>query len=136
MLFRSFKRQVDDIYFPEPAQEEEFYERRGGKDKYKLQTAENILNNNPLIDLLYYFADRYDEYARYMNDNFGFSMDENEFDLGQTSFAAMDDSSDKLSLEIAKKIYETYENNESVQKFEELLGVKFSLPNLQNYDVE
>lgn len=136
VAYDKFKRQVDDIYFPEPAQEEEFYERRGGKDKYKLQTAENILNNNPLIDLLYHFADRYDEYARYMNDNFGFSMDENEFDLGQTSFAAMNDSSDRLSLEIAKKIYETYENNESVQKFEELLGVKFSLPNLQNYDVE
>ena len=43
---------------------------------------------------------------------------------------------DKLSLEIAKKIFATYENNESVQKFEELLGVQFTLPNLQDYDVE
>jgi hypothetical protein len=48
----------------------------------------------------------------------------------------MDTSSDKLSLEIAKKIFATYENNESVQKFEELLGVQFTLPNLQDYDVE
>ena len=136
VAFDKLKREVDDIYLPDPAQEQEFYELRGGVDAYKLKTAEKILNNNPLTDLLYHFADRYDEYARYMNDNFGFSLDENEFDLDQSSFGAMDTSSDKLSLEIAKKIFATYENNESVQKFEELLGVQFTLPNLQNYDVE
>jgi len=136
VAFDKLKREVDDIYLPDPAQEQEFYELRGGADAYKLKTAEKILNNNPLTDLLYHFADRYDEYARYMNDNFGFSLDENEFDLDQSSFGAMDTSSDKLSLEIAKKIFATYENNESVQKFEELLGVQFTLPNLQDYDVE
>ena len=136
VAFDKLKREVDDIYLPDPAQEQEFYELRGGVDAYKLKTAEKILNNNPLTDLLYHFADRYDEYARYMNDNFGFSLDENEFDLDQSSFGAMDTSSDKLSLEIAKKIFATYENNESVQKFEELLGVQFTLPNLQDYDVE
>jgi len=136
VAFDKLKREVDDIYLPDPAQEQEFYELRGGVDAYKLKTAEKILRNNPLTDLLYHFADRYDEYARYMNDNFGFSLDENEFDLDQSSFGAMDTSSDKLSLEIAKKIFATYENNESVQKFEELLGVQFTLPNLQDYDVE
>jgi hypothetical protein len=136
VAFDKLKREVDDIYLPDLAQEQEFYELRGGVDAYKLKTAEKILNNNPLTDLLYHFADRYDEYARYMNDNFGFSLDENEFDLDQSSFGAMDTSSDKLSLEIAKKIFATYENNESVQKFEELLGVQFTLPNLQDYDVE
>jgi len=136
VAFDKFKREVDDIYLPDPVQEQEFYGLRGGVDAYKLKTAENLLNNNPLTDLLYHFADRYDEYARYMNDNFGFSLDENEFDLDQSSFGAMDTSSDKLSLEIAKKIFATYENNESVQKFEELLGVQFTLPNLQDYDVE
>jgi len=136
VAFDKLKREVDDIYLPDLAQEQEFYELRGGVDAYKLKTAENLLRNNPLTDLLYHFADRYDEYARYMNDNFGFSLDENEFDLNQSSFGAMDTSSDKLSLEIAKKIFATYENNESVQKFEELLGVQFTLPNLQDYDVE
>jgi hypothetical protein len=136
VAFDKLKREVDDIYLPDLAQEQEFYELRGGVDAYKLKTAEKILNNNPLTDLLYHFADRYDEYARYMNDNFGFSLDENEFNLDQSSFGAMDTSSDKLSLEIAKKIFATYENNESVQKFEELLGAKFTLPNLQDYDVE
>ena len=136
VAFDKLKREVDDIYLPDLAQEQEFYELRGGVDAYKLKTAEKILNNNPLTDLLYHFADRYDEYARYMNDNFGFSLDENEFNLDQSSFGAMDTSSDKLSLEIAKKIFATYENNESVQKFEELLGVQFTLPNLQDYDVE
>jgi hypothetical protein len=136
VAFDKLKREVDDIYLPDLAQEQEFYELRGGVDAYKLKTAEKILNNNPLTDLLYHFADRYDEYARYMNDNFGFSLDENEFNLDQSSFGAMDTSSDKLSLEIAKKIFATYENNESVQKFEELLGAKFILPNLQDYDVE
>ena len=136
VAFDKLKREVDDIYLPDLAQEQEFYELRGGVDAYKLKTAENLLRNNPLTDLLYHFADRYDEYARYMNDNFGFSLDENEFDLDQSSFGAMDTSSDKLSLEIAKKIFATYENNESVQKFEELLGVQFTLPNLQDYDVE
>jgi hypothetical protein len=71
-----------------------------------------------------------------MNDNFNFSLEENEFDLDQSTYGAMDNSPDKLSLEIAKKIFATYENNESVQKFEELLGVQFTLPNLQDYDVE
>ena len=136
VAFDKLKREVDDIYLPDPAQEQEFYELRGGVDAYKLKTAEKILNNNPFTDLLYHFADRYDEYARYMNDNFGFSLDENEFDLDQSTYGAMDTSSDKLSLEIAKKIFATYENNESVQKFEELLGVQFTLPNLQDYDVE
>jgi len=136
VAFDKLKREVDDIYLPDPAQEQEFYELRGGVDAYKLKTAEKILNNNPLTDLLYHFADRYDEYARYMDDNFGFSLDENEFNLDQSTFGAMDTSSDKLSLEIAKKIFATYENNESVQKFEELLGVQFTLPNLQDYDVE
>jgi hypothetical protein len=136
VAFNKLKREVDDIYLPDPAQEQEFYELRGGVDAYKLKTAEKILNNNPLTDLLYHFADRYDEYARYMNDNFGFSLDENEFDLNQSTYGSMDNSSDKLSLDIAKKIFATYENNESVQKFEELLGAKFILPNLQDYDVE
>jgi hypothetical protein len=136
VAFNKLKREVDDIYLPDPAQEQEFYELRGGVDAYKLKTAEKILNNNPLIDLLYHFADRYDEYARYMDDNFGFSLDESEFNLDQSTFGAMDNSSDKLSLEIAKKIFEKYENEESVQKFEELLGAKFILPNLQDYSVE
>ena len=136
VAFNKLKREVDDIYLPDPAQEQEFYELRGGVDAYKLKTAEKILNNNPFTDLLYHFADQYDEHARYMNDNFGFSLDENEFDLDQSTYGAMDTSSDKLSLEIAKKIFATYENNESVQKFEELLGVQFTLPNLQDYDVE
>jgi hypothetical protein len=136
VAFNKLKREVDDIYLPDPAQEQEFYELRGGVDAYKLKTAEKILNNNPLIDLLYHFADRYDEYARYMDDNFGFSLDESEFNLDQSTFGAMDTSSDKLSLEIAKKIFATYENNESVQKFEELLGAQFTLPNLQDYAVE
>jgi hypothetical protein len=81
VAFDKLKREVDDIYLPDLAQEQEFYELRGGVDAYKLKTAEKILNNNPLTDLLYHFADRYDEYARYMNDNFGFSLDENEFNL-------------------------------------------------------
>jgi|688.fasta_scaffold19743_10 hypothetical protein len=136
VAFDKLKREVDDIYLPDLAQEQEFYELRGGVDAYKLKTAENLLRNNPLTDLLYHFADQYDEHARYMNDNFGFSLDENEFDLDQSTYGAMDTSSDKLSLEIAKKIFATYENNESVQKFEELLGVQFTLPNLQDYDVE
>jgi hypothetical protein len=118
------------------SQEQDFYERRGGVEAYKLKTAESLLKNNPFTDLLYHFADRYDEYARYMNDNFGFSLDENEFNLDQSSFGAMDTSSDKLSLEIAKKIFATYDNNQSVQKFEELLGAQFTLPNLQDYAVE
>jgi len=136
VAFDKFKREVDDIYLPDSAQEQDFYERRGGVEAYKLKTAESLLKNNPLTDLLYHFADRYDEYARYMNDNFGFSLEESEFDLDQSTYGAMDNSSDKLSLEIAKKIFATYENNESVQKFEELLGVQFTLPNLQDYNVE
>jgi len=136
VAFDKLKREVDDIYLPDPAQDSDFYERRGGVEAYKLKTAESLLKNNPLTDLLYHFADRYDEYARYMDDNFGFSLDENEFNLDQSAFGAMDTSSDKLSLEIAKKIFEKYENDESVQKFEELLGTKFILPNLQDYDVE
>jgi len=136
VAFDKLKRIVDDIYLPDPTQEPDFYERRGGVEAYKLKTAESLLSNNPLTDLLYHFADRYDEYARYMDDNFGFSLDENEFNLDQSAFGAMDNSSDKLSLEIAKKIFEKYENDESVQKFEELLGTKFILPNLQDYDVE
>jgi hypothetical protein len=136
VAFDKFKREVDDIYLPDSAQEQEFYELRGGVDAYKLKAAEKILNNNPLTDLLYHFADRYDEYARYMNDNFGFSLEESEFDLDQSTYGSMDNSSDKLSLEIAKKIFASYENNQSVQKFEELLGVQFTLPNLQDYDVE
>jgi hypothetical protein len=136
VAFNKLKREVDDIYLPDPTQEQEFYELRGGVDAYKLKTAEKILRNNPLTDLLYHFADRYDEYARYMDENFGFSLDENEFNLDQSTFGAMDNSSDKLSLEIAKKIFEKYENDESVQKFEELLGAQFTLPNLQDYAVE
>ena len=136
VAFDKFKREVDDIYLPDPTQEQEFYERRGGVEAYKLKTAEKILNNNPLTTLLYHFADQYDGYARYMNDNFNFSLEESEFDLDQSTYGAMDNSPDKLSLEIAKKIFATYENNESVQKFEELLGVQFTLPNLQDYDVE
>ncbi len=136
VAFDKLKRQINDIYLPYLSQEPDFYERNGGFEAYKLKTAEKLLNNNPLTDLLYHFADRYDEYARYIDDNFGFSLDENEFNLDQSAFGAMDNSSDKLSLEIAKKIFEKYENDESVQKFEELLGVKFILPNLQDYDVE
>jgi hypothetical protein len=136
VAFDKLKRQINDIYLPYLSQEPDFYERNGGFEAYKLKTAEKLLNNNPLTDLLYHFADRYDEYARYMDENFGFSLDENEFNLDQSAFGAMDNSSDKLSLEIAKKIFEKYENDESVQKFEELLGVKFILPNLQDYSVE
>ena len=136
VAFDKFKREVDDIYLPDPTQEQEFYERRGGLEAYKLKTAEKILNNNSLTTLLYHFADQYDGYARYMNDNFNFSLEESEFDLDQSTYGAMDNSPDKLSLEIAKKIFATYENNESVQKFEELLGFQFTLPNLQDYDVE
>ena len=136
VAFDKLKRQINDIYLPYLSQEPDFYERQGGFEAYKLKTAEKLLNNNPLTDLLYHFADRYDEYARYIDDNFGFSLDENEFNLDQSAFGAMDNSSDKLSLEIAKKIFEKYENDESVQKFEELLGTKFILPNLQDYSVE
>ncbi len=124
---------IDDIY----ATEEDFYKQHAyyvnkyeNYLDYKQQRAQQILRNNPLLDLVYNFAESYNQFAESVRDPYddNYQQYEDEREYAKKAISKMYDSEFRLKIEIAKHVYETYRDNPIVQKFEKTFGMRFILP--------
>ena len=117
---------------------DEYFTRRQGyltdqeKEEYKKNRIQQILGRNPLLDLLYSFSKHYSDWEEYVrNPEYSEYEHFDDSDMyGQKAVREMNNSSSKLRLEVAKKIYETYQENPVVQRFEKAFGTKFILPEI------
>ena len=135
-------KQLESIVDREDSLTDEYLTRRSGYltkedlQSYKYERIRQILGHNPLLDLLYSFAKHYSQWEEYVRTPD--SEDYEHFgDSDQYSERAMDmmrNSEDKLRLEIAKHIYETYQDNPTVKKFEETFKTKFILPEISTIE--
>jgi len=93
---------------------------------YKKQRAQEILRNNPLLDLVYNFAESLIIFAESVrnpyDDDYEPFEDENEYT--NKALFQMYDSEFRLKLEIAKQVYATYRDNPIVQKFQNTIWPK------------
>jgi hypothetical protein len=134
VAFNKLKQEVDSIYLPEDRDEDGYswYDRFGGKELYLKKTADKIIGNNPLKDLIFGFAEKFDEFERYIRDN----AVEYVGDVGRTAFDNMNQTECKLWTEVVKKIYDKALDDPSIKKFEEITNTKFVLPKVSDFDLE
>jgi hypothetical protein len=134
VAFNKFKQTVDSIYLTEDVDEDGYswYDRFGGKELYLKKTADKIIGNNPLKDLIFGFAEEFDKYERHIRDN----AVEYVGDVGRTAFDNMNETSDKLWTEVVRKIYDKALEDLSIKKFEEITNTKFVLPKVSDFELE
>ncbi len=124
---------IDDVY----ESEEDFYKQHSyyvhryeNYEDYKKQKAQQILRNNPLLDLVYNFAESFNQFSESVrnpeDEDFERFEDENEY--AKKALLKMYDSEFRLKTEIAKQVYENYRDNPIVKKFENKFGMRFILP--------
>ena len=114
---------------------DEYIARRDGYltaddiERYKKSKIQQIIVNNPLLDLLSNFSRKYDEWEEEARNQYseGYEQFQDSDKYGEKVIDLMNNSADKLSFEIAKRIYETYPNNPVVKKLN-VFGVKFTIP--------
>ena len=124
---------IDNVY----ATEEDFYKQHAyyvhryeNFEDYRQKSAQQILRNNPLLDLVYNFAESYsqlEESVRNPEDD-NYEQLKDEKDYAKKAISKMYASELRLKIEIAKQVYETYRDNPIVKKFEETFGMRFILP--------
>jgi hypothetical protein len=124
---------IDDVY----ESEEDFYKQHSyyvsryeNYEDYKKQMAQQILRNNPLLDLVYNFAESFNQFSESVrnpeDEDFERFEDENEY--AKKALLKMYDSEFRLKTEIAKQVYENYRDNPIVKKFENKFDMRFILP--------
>jgi len=114
VAFNKFKQTVDSIYLPEDVDEDGYswYDRFGGKELYLKKTADKIIGSNPLRDLIFGFAEKFDEFERFIRD----TAVEFVGDVGRTAFDNMNETENKLWTEVVKKIYDKALEDPSIKK--------------------
>ena len=135
-------KQLESIVDRENNLTDEYLARRSGYltkediQNYKYQRIQQILGHNPLLDLLYSFAKHYSQWEEYVrtpdSEDYEHFGDSDQY--GRRAMQMMRDSEDKLRLEIAKRIYETYQDHPVVKKFEETFQTKFILPEISTIE--
>ena len=135
-------KQLESIVDRENNLTDEYLARRSGYltkediQNYKYQRIQQILGRNPLLDLLYSFAKHYSQWEEYVrtpdSEDYEHFGDSDQY--GERAMQMMRDSEDKLRLEIAKRIYETYQDHPVVKKFEETFQTKFILPEISTIE--
>ena len=134
VAFNKLKQEVDSIYLPEDRDEDGYswYDRFGGKELYLKKTADKIIGNNPLRDLIFGFAEKFDEFERFIRD----TAVEYVGDVGRTAFDNMNETENKLWTEVVKKIYDKALDDPTIKKFEEITNTKFVLPKVSDFELE
>ena len=135
-------KQLESIIDREDSLTDEYLTRRSGYltkediENYKYQRIKQILGNNSLLSLLYNFAKHYSQWEEYVRtpDSEDYEHLGDSDSYGRRSMQLMRDSEDKLRLEIAKLIYETYQDHPVVKKFEEAFKTKFILPEISTIE--
>ena len=99
---------------------------------YKRKRINQLANNNPLLSLLYKFAESYSEYEESLRDpnSSDYEQLNSDDDYKYKAIKLMGSNQNKLKIAIAKRIYETYRDHPAVKDFEETFGRKFILPEI------
>ena len=134
VAFNKLKQEVDSIYLPEDtdADGHSWYDRFGGKELYLKKTADKIIGKNPLRDLIFGFAEKFDEFERFIRD----TAVEFVGDVGRTAFDNMNETENKLWTDVVKKIYDKALDHPVIEKFEEITNTKFVLPKVSDFELE
>ncbi len=135
-------KQLESVIDREDNLTDEYLARRSGYltkediENYKYQRIRQILGNNALLSLLYNFAKHYSGWEEYVRtpDSEDYEHLGDSDSYGRRAMQLMRDSEDKLRLEIAKLIYETYQDHPVVKKFEETFNTKFILPEISTIE--
>ena len=135
-------KQLESVIDREDNLTDEYLARRSGYltkediENYKYQRIRQILGNNALLSLLYNFAKHYSQWEEYVRtpDSEDYEHLGDSDSYGRRAMQLMRDSEDKLRLEIAKLIYETYQDHPVVKKFEETFNTKFILPEISTIE--
>jgi len=135
-------KQLESIVDREDSLTDEYLARRSGYltkediQSYKYERIRQIIGRNPLLDLLYSFAKHYSQWEEYVrtpdSEDYEHFGDSDQF--GERAMRMMRNSEDKLRLEIAKRIYETYQDHPTVKKFEETFQTQFILPEISTIE--
>ena len=135
-------KQLESIVDREDSLTDEYLARRSGYltkediQSYKYERIRQIIGRNPLLDLLYSFAKHYSQWEEYVrtpdSEDYEHYGDSDQF--GERAMRMMRNSEDKLRFEIAKRIYETYQDHPTVKKFEETFQTKFILPEISTIE--
>ena len=135
-------KQLESIVDREDSLTDEYLARRSGYltkediQNYKYERIRQILGRNPLLDLLYSFAKHYSQWEEYVrtpdSEDYEHFGDSDQY--SERAMQMMRNSEDKLRLEIAKHIYETYQDHPVVKKFEETFKTKFILPEISTIE--
>jgi hypothetical protein len=135
-------KQLESVIDREDNLTDEYLARRSGYltkediENYKYQRIRQILGNNALLSLLYNFSKHYSGWEEYVRtpDSEDYEHLGDSDSYGRRAMQLMRDSEDKLRLEIAKLIYETYQDHPVVKKFEETFKTKFILPEISTIE--
>jgi hypothetical protein len=135
-------KQLESVIDREDNLTDEYLARRSGYltkediENYKYQRIRQILGNNALLSLLYNFAKHYSGWEEYVRtpDSEDYEHLGDSDSYGRRAMQLMRDSEDKLRLEIAKLVYETYQDHPVVKKFEETFNTKFILPEISTIE--
>jgi len=135
-------KQLESIVDRENSLTDEYLARRSGYltkedlQNYKYERIRQILGRNPLLDLLYSFAKHYSQWEEYVrtpdSEDYEHFGDSDQY--SERAMQMMRNSEDKLRLEIAKRIYETYQDHPVIKKFEETFNTKFILPEISTIE--
>ena len=134
VAFNKLKQEVDSIYLPEDIDADGYswYDRFGGKELYLKKTADKIIGKNPLRDLIFGFAEKFDEFERFIRD----TAVEFVGDVGRTAFDNMNETENRLRTDVVKKIYDKALDHPVIEKFEEITNTKFVLPKVSDFELE
>ena len=134
VAFNKLKQEVDSIYLPEDTDADGYswYDRFGGKELYLKKTADKIIGKNPLRDLIFGFAEKFDEFERFIRD----TAVEFVGDVGRTAFDNMNETENRLRTDVVKKIYDKALDHPVIEKFEEITNTKFVLPKVSDFELE
>ena len=134
VAFNKLKQEVDSIYLPEDTDTDGYswYDRFGGKELYLKKTADKIIGKNPLRDLIFGFAEKFDEFERFIRD----TAVEFVGDVGRTAFDNMNETENRLRTDVVKKIYDKALDHPVIEKFEEITNTKFVLPKVSDFELE
>ena len=134
VAFNKLKQEVDSIYLPEDIDADGYswYDRFGGKELYLKKTADKIIGKNPLRDLIFTFAEKFDEFERFIRD----TAVEFVGDVGRTAFDNMNETENRLRTDVVKKIYDKALDHPVIEKFEEITNTKFVLPKVSDFELE
>ena len=134
VAFSKLKQEVDSIYLPEDIDADGYswYDRFGGKELYLKKTADKIIGKNPLRDLIFGFAEKFDEFERFIRD----TAVEFVGDVGRTAFDNMNETENRLRTDVVKKIYDKALDHPVIEKFEEITNTKFVLPKVSDFELE